>query len=466
MAELVQSDYRVGTLVRADVAARAISISARAVFFYSLLAIVALTSVPYGAAEPWWKAFFEFGVFLIASATVIHRVVRADYERQDLRIFLPFIGLILYALFQTIPLRANGEAISADGFETRSFVVELASLVVFAWLIRFFVDSQRRLLRLTDLLIAMGFVSACFGLVRQFTQHTRGFFLPALEPGYGYAQFINANHFAFMMEMCLGLALGLCAARCVNGNRLKIYLVLALPMWIALVFSNSRAGILSMLFQLVFVGIVMLTARSNNARTQRSPWATGRKLALRIVFVIALLIAATTAVIYVGGDPLANKFESANAELNAETARSYVLRRSIWSATWKMIKDHPVAGVGFVGYWIAVSKYQGASGEIVPQQAHNDYLEMIASGGIVGAMLVTWALVEFGLMVRRKLRSKENFTRALTLAALAGIVTVALHSIVDFGLHITVNAVLLTALLSIAVINVGPEKKQYIAKSS
>ena len=466
MAELVQSNYRVGTLVRADVAAGAISISARAVFFYSLLGVVALTAVPYGAAEPWWKACFECAVFLIASAAVIHRVVRADYERQKLRMFLPFIGLVLYALFQTIPLKANGEAISADGFETRSFIVELASLVVLAWLIRFLVNSQRRLIQLADLLIAMGFVSACFGLVRQFTQHTRGFFLPALEPGYGYAQFINANHFAFMVEMCLGLALGLCAARCVTGNRLKIYLVLALPMWIALVFSNSRAGILSMLFQLVFVGIVMLTARSNNARPQRSPWTIGRKLALRFVFAIALLIAATTAVIYVGGDPLANKFASANAELNAETAKSYVLRRSIWSATWRMIKDHPITGVGFGGYWIAVSKYQEASGEIVPQQAHNDYLEVIASGGIVGAMLVAWALVEIGLMVRRRLRNKDTFTRALTLAALAGIVTVAIHSIVDFGLHITINAVLFTALLSIAVIDVRPEKKQSIAESS
>jgi O-antigen ligase len=125
-----------------------------------------------------------------------------------------------------------------------------------------------------------------------------------------------------------------------------------------------------------------------------------------------------------------------------------------------MIKDHSITGVGFGGYWIAVSKYQEASGEIVPQQAHNDYLEMIASGGIVGAMLVAWALVEFGLIVRRRLKSKDNFTRALTLAALAGIVTVAIHSIVDFGLHVTINAVLFTSLLSIAVINVRPEEKQ------
>jgi hypothetical protein len=35
------------------------------------------------------------------------------------------------------------------------------------------------------------------------------------------------------------------------------------------------------------------------------------------------------------------------------------------------IKDHPVAGVGFGGYWIAITRYHRASGETTPPLANS-----------------------------------------------------------------------------------------------
>lgn len=68
-----------------------------------------------------------------------------------------------------------------------------------------------------------------------------------LRPDVGFAQFINRNHFGYLAEMTLGLLLGLIAGRGVPRGKLLIPLALLLPVWAALVLSNSRGGVLAML---------------------------------------------------------------------------------------------------------------------------------------------------------------------------------------------------------------------------
>ena len=75
----------------------------------------------------------------------------------------------------------------------------------------------------------------------------------------------------------------------------------------------------------------------------------------------------------------------------------------------------------------------------------------MASGGLIGVGLVVW----FGLSVlkraRHNLRSPDSFSRAACLGALTGIFGLAVHSFVDFGIHITINALVLFTLIVIAV---------------
>src|SRR2546427_9597089 len=78
----------------------------------------------------------------------------------------------------------------------------------------------------------------------------------------------------------------------------------------------------------------------------------------------------------------------------------------------------------------------------------------MTSGGIIGLAIGVWFVIAFVQAARRKLLIVENYDRAVTLGALVGIVTVAIHSLVDYGLHVTINTLLLTALVSIVLINV------------
>jgi putative inorganic carbon (HCO3(-)) transporter len=110
-------------------------------------------------------------------------------------------------------------------------------------------------------------------------------------------------------------------------------------------------------------------------------------------------------------------------------------------------------GAGFGGYWAEVPMFHQASGRLTPQQAHNDYLEVLASGGIVGVGLFTWFAIVLLNQARKALNATDGFQRAVASGAIIALVGVAVHSIVDFGLHITANALVFVALLAILSLN-------------
>jgi O-antigen ligase len=115
-----------------------------------------------------------------------------------------------------------------------------------------------------------------------------------------------------------------------------------------------------------------------------------------------------------------------------------------------MFKDHPFAGVGLGGYWAAIPQYHDASGEYTPQQAHNDYLELLASGGLIGFLIFLYFVFALLRRARETLRDGDAPRRAAVYGALAGLFGVAVHSLFDFGLHMTANAALFVALVATA----------------
>jgi O-antigen ligase len=445
-----------------------------AIIFYALLVLMALVAIPYGTAEAWWEAFFECAVFALALLWIIEGLLSGSWLAGRHALWLPVLALIAYCIFQSLPLWTSGGveaaspgpkilyAISADPFETRRFTLKLVALAIYGLLLTRYGSSSRRLRLVVHVIIAVALASALFGMLRQTTQQGMGFFLPFLKKGIGYGQFINQNHFAFLMEMDLGLVLGLLVGRGVRRDRALIYIATLLPAWTALVLSSSRGGLLGMLAQLIFAALlftILPPARETEGARGREESARGRlrrlssSLPVRLALAGCLLLAMAVGVFLVGGEPVMGKLENVRTELNASDApvRQNASRKEIWGATWKLIKTYPVAGVGFGGYWAAIPTYHDASGELTPQQAHNDYLELLASGGIIGFGIVCWFAYVFLRRVRERLRPTTSpFCRAVCFGALAGLFGIAVHSIVDFGLHITINALVFVALLVLA----------------
>jgi O-antigen ligase len=439
------------------------------IIFASLLALLVITAIPYGTAEAWWKAFFVCAAFGLGILWLIEGYLSNGWITVGSSIALPVAALVLFSFLQTISL-GNGKisgiatptwhTISVDPYETRFFAVQLAALVLCGLLLFRYLSTARRLRIVMNLIIAVACASAIFGIVRQTTQHTLGFGLPLLQLEQGYGQFINKNHFAFLMEMALGLTLGLVLGGGVKREQVLIYLAALLPVWTALVLCRSRGGVIAMLLE-VGVAAFLLTGFLQSSRSQSEPGASESTSKLRAMLTsaplrmglfIILVCGVVFGTLYLGGERLASSIESTRVEISGDTSelRQRVSRNETWAMTLKMFAAHPVLGVGMGAYWAAVPAYHDASGTLTPQEAHNDYLELLASGGLVGFAIGVWFLIAVVKKAKTNLGSRHRLRRAACLGASIGIAGVAVHSLVDFGLHMIVNALVFTTLIVIA----------------
>jgi O-antigen ligase len=428
----------------------------RRVVFYGLLVAVGLAAVPYGTAEPWSQSLYGVFVFVLTALALAEIAVSRSWPRSGWLWLMPPLALmLLLMLAQTLsfgsppalPLSAPvWWTVSFDPYETRFAAFRLLTLMLTGALLFRYTDSPRRLRALVFLVVGIAVLSAGFALARMAGQRTEGFILPRLPVGEKRAgQFISRNHFAFMLEMALGLLLGLAAGRGVRREKLALLLGPALLLWAVLVMSGSRGGLLALVAQIAFIGL-LFGAVSAGSELSRS-WA------LRGVLFAVLLVGVVGGTLFLGGDDLASRLSDSAAEINnsqAFTARDKTNRAEIWRATLQMFKERPLLGVGLGGYWTAIPAYHDASGRLTPRQAHNDYLEILASGGVIGFALAAWFLILLVKRIRRQLNSPDTFRRAVCFGASAGLFGVAVHSLLDFGLHITINALLFTVLVVLA----------------
>ena len=432
--------------------------------FSALLALIPLTALPYGMVDPMWEGLFECAVFSLAALWALDGALGGSWFEGPYDLLVPLPALAAYMLLQTVPVPwaaaagaagvATSATLSADPHATRLVLAHLLALIVAAWLLHKYTSSSRRARALAYTVICVCVASAVFGMLRQTTgRNVLEALLPRLGAGGGYAQFVNRNHFAFLMEMGLGLALGIAVGQRDRRELVPAYLAPALPMAAGLVLSNSRGGVVALLCQILFLTVCAGATRLRSARgaDERYPRGRTKQYALRAALIAGLLLASVVGIVWVGGDPLADHVQSASGDFGGGSGdRAGASRLQIWRASWRLFEDSPLVGAGFGAYPLAVTKYHEASGRMAVRQAHNDYLELLASGGLVGAGLVAWF---FALLVKRArsaLRTPAHFRRSACLGALTGLVGVAVHSVFDFGLHVGVNALCAVVLIVLA----------------
>ena len=408
--------------------------------FAALVALIVIAAIPYGTVEPWWKAAFVCAVLAICIVAIIEMLVARASRVKGSTVLLPMLALSALAFLQTLPIGSSNvwSAISADPFQSRFFALQILALTVFLALLYRYANTERRVRVLVYTILAVAVMSAVFGLLRHTTQHETGFVLPLLRQNQGYAQFVNKNHFAYLMEMAFGLGLGILIAGGIKRDQVMIYLALLLPIWTGLVLANSRGGILAMLAQVLVAALMLLSVQASGI---------ARSSVVKVVLIVVLGAGVLFGTFLVGGDRLATNFEAATSEFHTETSTDGASRNEIWRASLKMFVAHPILGVGLGGYWTGITAYHDASGRMTPQEAHNDYLELLSSGGLIGFAIGIWFVVAIVRMIRKNLSVDNGFRRAVRFGAVLGLAGVAAHSLVDFGLHIIVNAVVFMTLI-------------------
>jgi len=464
VAQIVVADSRVseGQESRSQIAA-----ILNKLIFGSLVLLLVLSPIPYGSTEPWWKAAFVCAVFAICFVAIVESLLSGDVKVGGNRsLLLSMLALCAFALLQTITIgKGNPDpaisalgpwnAISADPYQTRFFALQMLALTTSLALAYRYSKTQTRLDILFHAVIGIAVASAVFGILRQTIQHQPGFILPRTMPGQGYGQYINKNHFAYLMEMAFGLGIGRAVSGGFRRDRVVIYIALLLPIWMGLVLSNSRGGILAMLAQVVVAAILLTSGKSKQAVPK---WLQAK--AVRSLLIGILVVVIVGGAIWTGGDRLVSNFSAASREFNpdADGLRIGSSRNEIWRATLKMFTAHPILGVGLGSYWIAITEFHDASGVSTPQEAHNDYLELLSSGGVVGFAIGVWFAISLFRGIRAKLATRDRFQSALCFSALLGLTGVAVHSLVDFGLHLLGNAFVFVILIMLATIRVEEKR--------
>lgn len=323
--------------------------------------------------------------------------------------------------------------------------LELIQTLVYAFLFFAIVNNLTTREAPQVILFTLVFLAAgisCYA-IWQFMTHTfRIWNFPSPYPGRASGTFISPNNFSCFLELLLppALAYVLTGRMKVLTRILLAYAALAIAAGLTVTFSRggwvaAAAGVLALI-------VVLL-----GDRRHRLP-------ALALVVVLA-----------VGGSVFVTMYLSRTLSYvervqTLEHSNKVFLeyRAEMWKAAERMWEDHFWFGVGPAHYDYRFREYRPYNVQERPDRAHNDYLNLLADWGTTGGIIVAAGMLLFGwslVKLWKAARPDEDLRRGLSnrfaflVGAVAALIALAVHSAVDFNLHIPANALVGVTLLGL-----------------
>jgi len=420
----------------------------------TICVMLVLTTMAYGTVHYWALAGFAMTAAGMICLWCLDGLVLRSVRLSKNLLQLPFIGMILLGLIQLLPLRPAADnaglplslsrSLSLDSYATRLVLVQVISLFIYFAATLIFIDTPRRLRTLTRAIIIFGFLLAMFGLTQSFTSDgTKVYWFRQLTQSTAFGPFINRHHFAGYMELTLALPLGLLFSGSIEAHKRPLYAFAALLMGVALIMTNSRGGMISLAAEILFLLVVAGFSIRHEEKGKRV-----RTVLVRGALAAGLVIVLIAGAFAIGGADVFNRLLGTTNAADPTTGRSHY-----WSVTLDVIKTNPILGSGLGSLSVIYPRFDTRNGMYRLEQAHNDYLQTLADGGIVGAILgLSFLIILFrkGFM-RRK--TEDKFRRGVATGALAGCFAVLVHSAFDFTLHTTANALLFLVLAAMATLD-------------
>lgn len=411
--------------------------------FVLVSTIVVFTTLAYGAVH---QPVIALTYILIAAAAIIWAI---DVLKGGVLIFsrhrlqIPLLLYGGYALVQTIAFGTFSEpggivgiprTISLEPFATQAASVQILFLSIFFALTLYSLASAARLRRIVAILTIFGFLYAFYAVLQSVLSPDRiyGIYKPQAATPFG--SFVNRHDFAAVIEMLIALPLGMLFAGSVQKDRRLIYVVTIALMGTSILLSGSRGGLVALIAEILVLIIVTARARGR------------KKIVIKTALAATLVITSVGGAIFVGGDTSLTRFATAGAEDDPMSSRMH-----IWAVTFAVIKDNLPLGAGVGAFAQAYTKVDTASGFERIEQAHNDYLQVLADAGLIGLVLGGLFLFLFFREGSKNIRTDNRFRRGVAAGAFAGCFAILVHSAFDFVLHITAISLLFITLLSILI---------------
>ena len=424
--------------------------------FACYLALIFWTPIPLGSNRPWSWAILEIWVFALAAWWLVGFARGKNHRNPVLNCAWPALvccGLWLgYVWLQLLPLPlellrqlspeaarwhaaaawpvpASAAPLTLDQYGTLSGALKSAAYVVFFALSLALLDRRGRIAAAAYTLVVSGFAQAMVGG------------LSALAGGGGdsaHGSFVNRNHFAGYLELCLSMGLGVLIASLTGevshtwkqffrntiawilSPKMRLRLALAV-MVTALVLSRSRMGNTAFFVSMLVTGGIglLLSKRATKSMV----------LLLATLVVIDIFIVGT----YFGVERVVERIEQTRIETED--------RADIATYALRMWKDFPVFGAGLGSFHVVFPRYSGPVLPVSYTHAHNDYVQFAAETGAVGfALLGLLVLMSFVVALCAQYVRHDPLLRGISFGSMMGIIALMIHSAVDFNLQIPANA--------------------------
>jgi O-antigen ligase len=267
-----------------------------------------------------------------------------------------------------------------------------------------------------------------------------------------HGSFVNPDHLAGYLQIALVLAFALVwiaisrgrdaarhlADRAERVERRLLPVSMAILLWGTVAagvgLTKSRGGILaSFLTALLLLALLALQGRLG----RRGRAATLGALALLAgLLFVAVAIENVAILRFLDSDP---------RDFSADT------RVQIWQRSLEAWRQFPILGSGLGTFREAFRRVQLRDSLCLVEQAHSDPLQLLVTGGAVGAALAAVALAAgVVLLLRTAMRQPHREEGAFMAAGLCALVSLTLHGLVEFNFSLPASPVTLAAVLGAA----------------
>ncbi|MEN8136566.1 MAG: O-antigen ligase family protein [Thermodesulfobacteriota bacterium] len=432
---------------------------AKTSFFLYLLALI-IAPLAFGTCETWSLTFMESTVF---AATSLFFLARYRNQTRPLRKTPGLLFILLlpgFFLLQLLPLPGpvlkffspatyelyassvglisplNWLSISLHKKATLAEFFRFAAYSAIYFLTIQLTDKRQRLKTTIYTIVFTGASIAILAIGQRVSADGLIYWFRAAPGKTVMGPYVYHNHFAGYMEMIFPLALCLFLWTKPTGEGLTTFResfidffnkpgvsshtllgVAATIMATSVFFSLSRGGIISLCIALF--GLLFVLAQRKSLRNQR----------LRFILIpIATLIFVG----WFGWEPIIERFLQIKSAGGIDNGRFL-----IWQDTLPMLKDFILTGSGAGSFATTFPAYQTFRfvNRIITH-AHNDYLELLSTTGLVGTFLVVAFLFNVIKAAGKIIRNRhDQFAIYLWGASLTGMFSIFLHSVTDFNFY-------------------------------
>lgn len=399
------------------------------VLFYATFGLLMFGPLAFGAVESWSIFILEAGAALLTVVWFAKQWLDGEINIRWNPLFLPMTGFGILILVQIV-FRAS--AYPHDTFSQALLYVAYALLCFLSaqTLLR---GSQARKLAL--IFIVYGTAVAVFALLQGISPNGKLYWIRQPRMGGNiYGPYVNHNHYAGLMELLVPIPLVLSLTQLAHERERTAAGVAAALMAGTLFLSGSRGGMLAILVELALLSVLLVRQKK------------GVRLAAGAAGFVAVLLVL---LVWVGGRELTHRVSTISTE--ARTEISGGMRLSIDRDTLRMFRRKPLLGWGLGAFPVVYPEFRSFYTNFFVNEAHNDYLQLLAEMGLAGFAAMLWFWVVLGRAALPKLKNwTTDISGAVTLAATLSVTGILVHSFFDFNLQIPANAALFYVFCTVA----------------